>query len=265
MTTSSSTKYTAKLSNHRVLILGGTSGIGFAVAEACVEHGAFVFISSSRQAKLENAIERLKSSYPDSASRIAGQTCDLAQTQQQEANLHALMGFASADCKLDHIVFTAGNALKRVPIAEATPATILEGGNVRFLGALMLAKLAPKYMSDGPKSSITLTGGSMSTKPAKGWTVMASWGAAGEGMTRGLAVDLAPIRVNMVSPGAVHTELFGDIPKDRLDSVLQSFKEAALTNEVGRPEDLAEAYLYVMKDHFITGAILESNGGRLLK
>ena len=105
----------------------------------------------------------------------------------------------------------------------------------------------------------------MSHKPAKGWALIAAWGSGVEGIMRGLAVDLAPVRVNMVSPGAVHTELFDDIPKERLESVLQGYRDGTLTGKVGTPEDLAEAYLYAMRDQFVTGKILGSDGGRLLK
>ena len=105
----------------------------------------------------------------------------------------------------------------------------------------------------------------MSLKPAKGWTLIAAWASGVEGITRGLAVDLAPIRVNMVSPGAVHTELFDDIPIERLESVLQGYRDGTLVDKVGTPENLAEGYLYAMKDQFVTGKILESDGGRLLK
>ena len=261
----SPTKYTSKLHDARVLIFGGTSGIGFCVAEAAIEHGAHVCICGSKQAKLEKAISRLQSSYPDSASKIVGHVCDLSQPDVLEHNLDTVLKFATADSKIDHIVFTSGDALQIIPIAEATIESILELGNVRFMGPLILAKLAPKYMSAGPKSSITLTGGTMSHKPAKGWTLIAAWGSGAEGITRGLAVDLAPIRVNMVSPGAVHTELFDGVAKERLESVLQEYRNATLVNEVGSPENLAEAYLYAMKDQFVTGKMLESDGGRLLK
>ena len=262
----SPTKYTSKLYDSRVLILGGTSGIGFCVAEAALEHGAHVFISGSKPAKLDRAIARLQSSYPDSASKVSGHTCDLSNPDSLESNLDTVLQFATADSKkIDHIVFTSGDALKITPVSEATVSTILKVGNIRFLGPLILAKLAPKYLSAGPKSSITLTGGSMSQKPTKNWTLIAAWGSGVEGMTRGLAVDLAPIRVNMVSPGAVHTELFDDIPKERLEGVLQGFRDGTLLDRVGTPENLAEAYLYPMKDHFVTGKIFESDGGRLLK
>ena len=261
----SPTKYTSKLEDAHVLIFGGTSGIGFCVAEAAIEHGAHVCICGSKQAKLENAISRLQSSYPDAASKIVGHICDLSQPDSIEPNLDTVLNFATADSKIDHIVFTSGDALQIIPIAEATIESIMKVGNVRFMGPLMLAKLAPKYMSAGPESSITLTGGSMSNKPAKGWTLIAAWGSGAQGITRGLAVDLAPIRVNMVSPGAVHTELFDDIPKERLESVLQRYRDGTLVDRVGTPENLAEAYLYAMKDQFVTGKIMESDGGRLLK
>ena len=261
----SPTKYTSKLHGTRVLIFGGTSGMGFCVAEAAIEHGAHVCISDSKQAKLERAISRLQSSYPASASKVSGHVCDLSQPDTLESNLDAILKLATANSKIDHIIYTSGDALKIVPVAEATIETILKVGHIRFMGPLILAKLAPKYMSAGPKSSITLTGGTMSHKPTKGWTLIAAWGSGIEGITRGLAVDLAPIRVNMVSPGAVHTELFDDIPKERLDGVLQGFTDGTLINKMGTPENLAEAYLYAMKDQFVTGKILESDGGRLLK
>ena len=258
-------KYTSKLHDARVLVLGGTSGIGFCVAEAALEHGALVCISGSKQPKLDKAVSRLQSTYPEKTSNIYGHVCDLSQHQQLESNIESLLEAAAADTKIDHIVFTAGDPLKVVPIAQATVESIQRSGNVRFLGPLLLAKLAPKYLSPGPESSITLTGGTMSHKPAKSWALMAAWGSGVEGITRGLAVDLAPIRVNMVCPGAVHTELFDDIPKERLEGVLQGFRDGTLLGKVGAPENLAEAYIYSMKDHFVTGAIIQSDGGRLLK
>jgi len=248
------------LSTTGVLILGGTSGIGFCVAEASLEHGAHVCISGSKPSKLSGAISRLQSSYPNLASHVSGYVCDLSQLPSLEANLDALLKIAVGDGKIDHVVFTAGDALKIVPVAEATVESIQQTGTVRFMGSLMLAKLAPTYMSPGPRSSITLTGGSNSHRPIKGWSVIAAWGSGLEG-----AVDLAPLRVNLISPGAVYTELFGDIPKERLEGVLQRFKDGSLVGQVGTPENVAEAYLYAMKDQNLTGTIIQSDGGRLLK
>lgn len=259
-------KYVSKLSGIRVLVLGGTSGIGFSVAEAALEHGAFVILSGSNPTRLSNAIDLLKTSYPDRAAQVSGHTCDLSQPQSTESNLTTLFDAATASGTrpIDHIVFTAGDSLKIIPVSESTIETIQRAGTVRFLGALMLAKVAPNYLAPGPASSITLTSGTNGAKPMPGWTVQAAWGTGLEGMTRGLAVDLQPVRVNLVSPGAVHTERFNDVAGGKMDDFLQKMRNATTTGEVGRPEDVAEAYLYAMKDRFLTGTIISSDGGRLL-
>lgn len=273
-------KYANRLRGSNVLILGGSSGIGFCVAECALEHGASVIVSGSNSDRLQSALARLRESYSYVGSgRISGHRCDLGQPGQLEGNIRTLLQSCTKnknhnknqnhdenndDKKIDHIVFTAGDSLRLTPISSASVADIQAAGVVRFLAPLILAKLAPSYMSAGPGSSITLTGGTNSTRPISGWAIVAAWGAGVEGMTRGLAVDLKPIRVNCVVPGAVHTELFGSFPKDELDAVLERFKAETLTGEVGRPESVAEAYVYLMKDRFATGSIVTSDGGRLL-
>lgn len=255
-----------KLENSRVLIIGGTSGIGFCVAEAAIEQGAIVTISSSRPAKLEAALLRLRASYPTvAASKLNGFASDLSSEELLDLTIEGLLKSAAGPGKIDHIVFTAGDAVKITPVPEFTVEEIRKQGTVRFMAPLMLAKHAPRYMSPGPTSSITLTGGTMSHRPNKNWTAIAGWGSGVEGITRGLAVDLAPLRVNMISSGAVHTELFDDIPKNALEGVLQGFKDATLVGKVGRPEDLAEAYVFCMRCNFVTGSIIETNGGRMVK
>lgn len=262
---SSYPKYISKLRDARVLILGGTSGIGFCVAEAALEHGAQVCLSGSKQEKLDQAISRLQSTYPNARSNVFGQVCDLSQPQDLESNLQTLLKVAAGDGKIDHIVFTAGDAITVVPITEATIDGIYAGGNVRFVAPLIMAKLAPQYMASHQKSSITLTGGVRSHRPALGWAIMSAWGSGIEGMARGLAFDLAPMRVNVVNPGAVHTELFDRFSREHLGTMLQAFKDGTLVGNVGKPEDLAEAYLHCMKDHFLTGTVLTSDGGMTIK
>jgi NAD(P)-dependent dehydrogenase (short-subunit alcohol dehydrogenase family) len=260
-------KYISKLQNKRVLILGGTSGIGFCVAEAGIESGAKVIISGSRQSKIDSAIERIKSSYPDCGTRISGHACDLADTDALEQNLEALLKFATSEGtkKLDHVVFTAGDSFNVKGLADMTVDSIHKLGTVRFVAAILLGKLlVPKYINSSAESSITLTGSVNSTKPSAGWSVLAGWGAAIEGLSRGLAVDLKPIRVNCVAPGAVNTELIQSRSGDKLEFVLKHFRDMTTTGTVGRPEDLAETYLYCMKDRFVTASVLHSNGGHLL-
>ncbi|KAK1777690.1 hypothetical protein QBC45DRAFT_416206 [Copromyces sp. CBS 386.78] len=287
--TTSGLKYSSKLSNQRVLILGGTSGIGFAVAEASLEAGLLVTISSSSSSKLSTALDRLRSSpayvpsnlfaatSPSSPSlagggipRLTGFTCDLSDPSSVEQSLKHLLDQSTLEGrhKFDHVVFTGGETLSLTPISQITPQGYEKAAAVRFTAALMLAKLlsSPTYFSHSVCSSITFTGGTNTEKPGPGWAVAAAVGGALEGLVRGLAVDLKPTRVNLVSPGAVRTELFDSFTEkgEQLQRVLEGFKKRTLTGTVGWPEDVAEAYLYFMRDRFITGRVLATDGGRIL-
>jgi NAD(P)-dependent dehydrogenase (short-subunit alcohol dehydrogenase family) len=106
---------------------------------------------------------------------------------------------------------------------------------------------------------------------------MVPFAAAKEGLTRALAVDLKPIRVNSVAVGAVHTELLTamaqsglpegappEAAEKRMQATLALFKSKALTNTVGQPKDVAGAYLWLMRDRFVTGTVVRSDGGYLL-
>lgn len=260
-------KYINKLQGARILILGGSSGIGFCVAEAAVEHGAIVTIASSSQAKLDKAVARLQAHArdvgvsPDTISSIA---VDLSKTETLEDNIVNLLKAATKDGKLDHIVHTAGDSLQVRPYAELTVQDFTASMNVRQIAAVFIGKYVGEYVNQSVKSSFTVTGGTVTARPMRGWGTLAAKGAMSEGLTRGLAVDLRPVRVNIVIPGAVHTELFDFFPKEGLESILQNMAKDGLTGTVGTPEEVAEAYIYSMKDSFATGAQIQSSGGRLV-
>jgi NAD(P)-dependent dehydrogenase (short-subunit alcohol dehydrogenase family) len=260
---SSSYKFLNKLQGKRVLIFGGTSGIGFAVAEGCVEYGATVIISGSSAAKLEKTVQRLTTSYPNvSSSQIVTEVCDLSDAAALESNVKSLLSSVT-DCgkaKLNHVVFTAGDKLSIQSLATFDIEALQKAQIVRRIAPMVVAKHLLEFQEKSPDSSYTLTSGVNSTRPAPGWALLASSGSSMEGLTKGLAVDMAPTRVNLVSPGAIKTELFDGLPAQ----AEEKFKEATLVKRLGRPEDVAEAYLYCMKDGFINGSMIDSNGGRLL-
>jgi NAD(P)-dependent dehydrogenase (short-subunit alcohol dehydrogenase family) len=275
-----------KLAGTRVLVIGGTSGIGFAVAATALEHGASVIVASSQPSKVDAATQRLCERYPaEYSARIAGFACDLGNQDTVEGNVVELLEKATspdtfpsgndndteategtAKIPLDHIAFTAGDlAPLHLSLSTLTVPALHQSNNVRFLGALFVAKHAHAYMRVSSASSLTLTSGTNTKKPGKGWTVQAGLGAAIEGAARGMAVDLAPVRVNTVSPGAVFTELVEKAMGERQDEALRTMGEATLVGAVGRAQDVAEAYVYCMKDGFVDGLELGSDGGRLLK
>lgn len=258
---SDSKKYTSKLASHRVLIIGGSSGIGYSVAEAALEHGATVIISSSSKSRVEASLEKLAQSYPSARDRLSGYICDLSSTDA-EANIKSL--FENVGGKLDHIISTAGDKLDTIPIQEATLPQMQQAGMVRFFGPLLIAKIGTPYLNPGPASSITLTTGSVAEKPLPGWSVVASYAAGLYGMTRNLALDLKPVRVNLVSPGPVATEMWNDMSREHYEAFQKAAGDKLTTGRVAKPEDVAEAYIYAMKDTNLTGAVLGTNGGTML-
>ena len=254
-------KYTSKLSGARVLIIGGTSGIGYSVAEASLESGASVILSSSQDSRVKSSIDKLVKTYPSAKDRVSGHACNLGVPAIEE-NIKQLFEESG---KVDHVVFTAGDGLNLTPIGEATLQIIQQAGMVRFFAPLLVAKYASKYLSAGPTSSLTLTTGSVSQKPLPGWSIPASYASGLHAMTRNLAVDLAPIRVNVISPGAVETPLWDhQMTKEQFEGFKAEFTKKHPTGQFGQPEDVAEAYLFAMKDKNCTGSVIDTNGGALL-
>lgn len=250
-----------KLQDKHVFILGGTSGIGFAVAEGSLEAGARVTVSSSNPSRVSATVEKLQASFPHST--VAGHVCDLSKPTV-EKDLEAL--FAQVGT-LDHFVYTAGDKLHTAPVADMTYESLLAAGQVRYFAAALATKIASRYLTPGPFSSITLTTGLVSQKPRPNWTECAGFATGLHGLTRGFALDLKPIRVNLVSPGAVETELWdtymGDDVKGRR-TMMDHLVKTLPTGRVAQAEDCAEAYLWLMKDPNVTGTVVNSDSGGLL-
>ncbi|GKZ76294.1 hypothetical protein AnigIFM56816_005273 [Aspergillus niger] len=256
-------KYASKLAGKHIMVFGGTSGIGFCVAEAALEQGASVFISSSNSTKLASALENLLAAYPTASNRLKGKTCDLSVTEKLEENLMSILTTATESSKIDHIVFTSGNDLHLGHVSQIVIDQVYAAGVVRFFAPIILAKLCSRFLQPGPESSITFTGGAGSQRPPPNFAIAGAYTAGLEGLVRGLAVDLKPFRVNLVAVGAVHTEMLDRAGRSQ-DGLLEALESQTTIGRLGRPEDVAEAYIYIMKDHFITGSTIETNGGFLL-
>ena len=203
-------KYTQKLKGSKVLVIGGSSGtsllyhiaatisqtdeiigIGYSVAEALVENGSEVIVSSSNPSRVEKTVSTLKKAYPSASSKISGHACNLGEESTLEKNVVELFEKVG---KLDHVIYTAGDALASMSIEDVDLEKIKKAGMVRFFGPLLVGKIAPKYLSKGPESSIIFTTGAVAERPIPNWTVINSYATGLQGMTRGLALDLKPIR-----------------------------------------------------------------------
>jgi NAD(P)-dependent dehydrogenase (short-subunit alcohol dehydrogenase family) len=233
-----------KLDGQRVLVIGGSSGIGLAVAQAALERGARVTIASSSPEKLRNATDRL------GAEGVRLDVTDEA----------AVAAFFARSGMFDHIAFTAADwaQVEHAAFADTDLAAAATLFQVRFWGALAVAKHGAGRVTPG--GSITLTNGMAAHRPQKGLAVATAMAGAIEHLVLGLAVELAPVRVNGVCPGAIRTEAWDEVPED-----FRRFQEAQLAKRLlpraGEPAEAAEAYLYLMQGTYTTGQVLRVEGG----
>ncbi len=235
------------LSGKRVVIVGGTSGIGFAVAEAAVAQGAHVVVASSQAENVEKAVQRL-------GNGASGFTINVTD----EANVDAAFSNLGA---FDHLVFTAGDwgGARRGTFAESdfTAAQAIFG--VRFWGALRVVKHALKWLAqDG---SITLTNGMIAHRPAKGAVMSSAMAGGVEHAALALSVELAPIRVNMVCPGYIRTDVWASMPPEQREKFLGDATARQPLPRAGLPSEVAEAYIYLMRGGYTTGQVMRLDGG----
>ncbi|KAL2000691.1 hypothetical protein VTN02DRAFT_2752 [Thermoascus thermophilus] len=253
------------IAGHSVLVIGGTSGIGFAVAKLVLAAGAArVAIASSTKNRVESALQSLQSEFPD--VQITGHECDLSHDDVEDrlrrlfVDVTGTADHEDDSLRLDHIIYTAGRPVVK-PIHDISLRFIHQSGHVSFVAPLLVAKLAPRFIKSRYTSSLIFTTGRISEKPTPGWSLFASFATGLHGMTRNLAVDLKPVRVNLVSPGATDTEIWGA----NRENIKEAMVRESLLGKVGTAEEVAEAYLYLMKDTNATGACVSTSGGILLQ
>ena len=233
------------LDEKHVVVIGGATGIGFAVAELARAQGAAVVIGSTTDASVRAAVDRLQGA--------TGHTVDL----RDEASVAGFFGKLGA---FDHLAITAGDwgGPMFVSSADLDLTEARELLNVRFWGALAAVKHGSRRIArDG---SITLTSGILSQRPMKGAPLTTAIAGAVEHLVRGLALDLAPVRVNAVSPGFTLTEQ----TKKMGDAMLQSIVAKLPIPRGAEPTETAKASLYFLGNGYATGQTLPVDGGGLL-
>jgi NAD(P)-dependent dehydrogenase (short-subunit alcohol dehydrogenase family) len=184
-----------------------------------------------------------------------GYALDLSNEEQVQTFFDRIGAF-------DHLVFTAGETLQLGELSTISVEQVRRFFDLRFWGAFMAAKYGSKQIRAG--GSIVLSSGTAGLRPQKGWTVAASICSAAEALTRALAVELAPIRVNAVCPGVVRTELWRNMSEEDQEAMYQGIGQALLVGRVGEAHDLAQAYLYLMREGYSTGQVIIVDGGATL-
>lgn len=234
------------LNGQQVVIIGGSSGIGLATAQLALNAGAKVAIAGRTQQRLDLA-----------ASSLVFEEDQLETFIADMSNAVSIESLFSNFAQVDHIFLPAGELRPdSVDIMKGDIEGIRTEMETRLLGIAQVVRNAKPLMSGG---SIVLMSGSYAHRPAKGGAMAASVVAAVEGMTRALALDLSPIRVNAIAPGIVETPLW-DAFGSQKDSILAIGAKLPV-GRVGRPEEIAQAVLFLMTNGFVTGISLPIDGG----
>jgi NAD(P)-dependent dehydrogenase (short-subunit alcohol dehydrogenase family) len=235
-------------SSSRVVVLGGTSGIGFAVAEAAAKAGARVVVASRNPESVAAAVERL----PNSAS---GQAVDVSSSA-------GLADFFESVGAFDHLVYTAAGKLVSTPLRDYTPEKARDFLGLRLVSALEAVRLAVPHLA--PAGSITLTSGSAAFKGGEGWLLGAAVSGAMISAAKSLAAELAPIRVNVVAPGMTRSPVWAQLPEEEREAVYRDTAASLPLRRIGEVEDMAKAYVQLMDQDYATGVVSVVDGGSLI-
>lgn len=232
-------------SNQRVLVIGGSSGIGFATAAAVVGAGAAVTIASRNQKKLDSATAKL-------GSAVQTRVLDTGDN-------NLLEHFFQEEQPWDHVVVSAaqtkGGPVRSLSLTDAEAAM-----DSKFWGAYRVAR-ASRIKEGG---SLTLISGFLSERPSGTAVLQGAINAALESLVRGLALEFAPIRVNAVSPGVIETPIWDDLPIEKRKALFKSTASHLPVGRIGQPKDIANAVLFVMTTSFVTGSTVRVDGGAVI-
>jgi NAD(P)-dependent dehydrogenase (short-subunit alcohol dehydrogenase family) len=239
-----------RISGH-VLIIGGSSGIGLALAQALLHQGTEVTIASRSPERLRAVEQQLTAD---------GQLHTLSVDISQEAQVAALF---AATGRLDHIAVTAvdvsGPYSSIAALDASTARRVLDS---KIFGALFVAKHGAPQLAE--RGSITLTSGIAARRPAPRGAVVAAANGALESLVYALSLELAPRRVNAVSPGWVDTPVWDALAGDNKAAIQNSMAQRLPVGRIADPVDLADAFISLMMHRHITGTVLHVDGGQRL-
>jgi NAD(P)-dependent dehydrogenase (short-subunit alcohol dehydrogenase family) len=235
------------LEGANVVVLGGSSGMGLATAAMARDQGASVTIVGRDPDRLAAAQEHL-------GSGVRGVQADVADRDQLSAAFEALD-------RIDHVAMLAGEQ-PASPVAETPHEQIVRAIDVRVWAAYSACALALPKMN--PYGSFTLCSGTSAHRPRAGRSAGAVATGAAEALTRALAVELGPIRVNALCPGAIDTPLLDRVFGEKKVASMRAFTDRIPVPRLGTAEEIADAVCFLMRNTFVTGVVLHVDGGAML-
>jgi NAD(P)-dependent dehydrogenase (short-subunit alcohol dehydrogenase family) len=229
------------LQGKKVVVVGGSSGIGLAVVNGVLELGGQVVIASRHAPETVGHLGNLK-------GRVSLKTLDVTWEK-------SVVEFFENVGAFDHLVVTVREQAELAPFFSLDIARLKRSFNTKLWGQLMLVRHGAARING--RGSIVLTSGITSQKPFPGHLATAVANGATEALCKALAVELAPLRVNVVCPGFTENELLPDAQSEDLAELAARFP----VGRIGSRKDMAGAYLYLMQDDYTTGSVVVVDGG----
>lgn len=233
---------TSSLSGKTIIVIGGSSGIGAAVAQAALARGAHVIVAGRRLA-------------PGSDSGLRNEPVDVTDS----ASLKQLFETVG---RFDHLVYTSGPSVRAKPLIETDLDEARDNFDVKLWGALRAIQHALPFLHE--QGSITLTSGQLGRKLAAGQLIKTGINAATEALGKQLAKELAPRRVNVISPGVIDTPAYAGLGQEQRLAMFAKAGQGLPVGRVGQAEEVAAGYVLAMENGFMTGAVVDIDGGGLL-
>ena len=230
----------------RVVIIGASAGIGEATAKAFAARGAAVTITGRSKERLDQAAQRI--GHP------------VLATELDATSREALDAFFATTGTIDHLVLSASpGAVGAGPIATLDEAALRQAFDGKFFAHVKSIQAAlPHLRQDG---SVTLVTAASARAAFPGTAGLSAVNGALETIVAPLAVELAPLRVNAVSPGVIDTHWWNGLPADQRRAYFESAAAISPVRRVGQPDDVADAIVYLADAGFVTGTVLECTGG----
>ncbi|MFG3518778.1 SDR family oxidoreductase [Nocardia nova] len=229
----------------RVVVMGGSSGIGAATAALFANEGAEVVVTGRSQDKLDAAVARL-------GGKTSGYRMDATDGEQ-------IAAFFAQSGSIDHLVIAVSGSAGSGPFAELDLDHLAEGFDGKFWPQVKIVKAAlPHLVSNG---SITLITAASAHAAFPGTAGLAAINGALNAMVPPLAVELAPLRVNAVAPGVIDTEWWDRVPEERRRTLFDGLAATTPVGRVGDPEELARAVHMIATNGFVSGVVLDVTGG----